>query len=198
LPSEIATISAEALIAALDCTCIPTFLLRADGHIAHANIAGDELLRRNPTLRKVDSRLVCRRSKEAKILAATLARVVEDRHPELLRLLSRNGGVSLLMTITPMLGEGLVAACVADLQAHRPHLACWIQQAFGVSRQNAELAESLMFGGSLADFASSTGITVGAARTRLKKLFAQTGKRSQATLVSELLRAAVIAPRGSP
>jgi hypothetical protein len=196
MPSEIGRISAEALMVALDCVCTPTFLLCADGHIVHANIAGNELLRSNPTLRKVHTRLVGRRSNEAKILAAVVARVVEGKRPELLRLLSRNGSVSLLMTVTPVPGGRLVTACIADLQAKRPHLASWIQQAFDLSRQNAELAESLMFGVSLAEFARSKNVTLGAARTRLKKLFAQAGKRSQAALVSELLRAAIIAPHG--
>jgi hypothetical protein len=196
MPSEIARISAEALMVALDCVCTPTFLLCADGHIVHANIAGNELLRSNPTLRKVHTRLVGRRSNEAKILAAVVARVVEGKRSELLRLLSRNGSVSLLMTVTPVPGGRLVTACIADLQAKRPHLASWIQQAFDLSRQNAELAESLMFGVSLAEFARSKNVTLGAARTRLKKLFAQAGKRSQAALVSELLRAAIIAPHG--
>jgi nitrogen-specific signal transduction histidine kinase len=67
MPPEIARISAEAMMAALDCVCTPTFLLRADGHIVYANIAGNELLRRNPTLRKVQPRLVGRRSNEAKL-----------------------------------------------------------------------------------------------------------------------------------
>ena len=168
-----------------------------DGHIVHANIAGNELLLNNPTLRKVHTRLVGRRSNEAKILAAVVARVAEGQRPELLRLLSRNGSVCLLMAVTPIPGQRLVTACIADLQAKRPHLAGWIQQAFDLSRQNAELAESLMFGVSLAEFASSKNVTLGAARTRLKKLFAQTAKRSQATLVSELLRAAIIAPHGA-
>ena len=181
---------------ALDCVSTPTFLLCADGHIVHANSAGNELLRSNPTLRKVHSRLVGRRSNEAKMLAAVVARVAEAQRPELLRLLRRNGSVSLLMTVTPVPGDRLVTACIADLQAKRPDLASWIQQAFDLSRQNAELAASLMFGVSLAEFASSRNVTLGAARTRLKKLFAQTGNRSQASLVSELLRATTIAPQG--
>jgi hypothetical protein len=193
---KIARISAEALMVALDCVCTPTFLLYADGHIVHANSAGNELLRRNSALRKVDNRLVGRRSNEAKTLAACVARVAEDQRPELLRLLSRNGRVSLLMTLTPVPGDKLVTACIADLQANRPHLADWIQHAFDLSRQNAELAENLMFGFSLAEFASSKNITLGAVRTRLKKLFVQTGRQSQAALVSELLRAAIIAPQG--
>jgi hypothetical protein len=196
MTSEIIKISPEALMVALDCVCTPTFLLCADGHIVHANIAGNELLRRNSTLRKVQSRLVGRRADEAKILAAVVTRVAEGQRPELLRLLSRSGSVSLLMTITPVPGDRLVTACIADLQANKPQLGSWIQQAFDLSRQNAELAESLMFGASLAEFAVSKNVTLGAARTRLKKLFAQTGKRSQATLVTELLRAAIIAPHG--
>lgn len=197
MPSEIAKIPAEGLIVALNCVRTPTFLLGADGHIVHANIAGTELLRSNPTLRKVHARLVGRRSNETKILAAVVARVADDQRPELLRLLRRNGNVSLLMTVTPVPGERLVVACIADLQANRPRLAGWIQQAFDLSRQNAELAESLMFGVSLAAFADSKNVTLGAVRTRLKKLFAQTGTRSQATLVSELLLAAIVAPHGS-
>src|ERR1700712_4816861 len=127
MPSEIARISAKAMMAALDCVCTPTFLLCADGHIVHANIAGNELLRSNPTLRKIHSRLVGRRSNEAKVLAAVVARVAEGQRPELLRLLSRNGSVSLPMTVTPVPGDRLVTACIADLKANRPHLANWIQ-----------------------------------------------------------------------
>jgi DNA-binding CsgD family transcriptional regulator len=196
MPSKIAGISAEALMVALDCVCTPTFLLDADGHIVHANRAGIELLRNSSTLRKVDNRLVGRRSKEAKILTAVVARVAEDQRPELLRLLSRNDRVSLLMTVTPVPGDNLVTACIADLQANRPPLAGWIQRAFDLSQQNAELAENLMFGVSLAEFASSKNITLGAVRTRLKKLFAKTGSKSQAALVSKLLQAVIIAPHG--
>lgn len=195
MPLKIASISAEAVMVALDCVCTPTFLLNADGYIVHGNIAGNELLRSNPTLRKADGRLVGRRSNEAKILAAVIARVAEDQRPELLRLLSRDGRVSLLMTLTPVPRGTLVTVCIADLKAKRPRLAGWIQHAFDLSQQNAELAESLMFGVSLAEFARSQNITLGAVRTRLKKLFAQVGRQSQAALVSELLQAAIIAPR---
>ena len=126
-----------------------------------------------------------------------LARVAESQRPELLRLLRRNGSVSLLITVTPVPGDRLVTVCVADLQPDPPRLASWIQQAFDLSPQNAELAESLMFGVSLIEFSTDNNVTLGATRTRLKKLFAKTGKRSQSALVSALLRAAIIAPHGS-
>jgi hypothetical protein len=193
-PPTSSEISIEALTVALDCVSTPIFLLRADGHIVHVNSAGNELLRGSLALRMAHFRLVGRRSNEAKALAAVVARVAECQRPELLRLLSRKGSVSLLINVTPVPGDTLVAACVADLEANGPRLAAWIQQAFDLSSENAELAESLMLGASLFEFSSNKNVTLGAARTRLKKLFAQTGNRSQATLVSVLLRAAMIAP----
>jgi DNA-binding CsgD family transcriptional regulator len=192
--SETTDVSAEALAAALECASTPIFLLRPDGRIVHANTAANILLRGRRALRKVESRLVARRVNEAKILAALLTRVAETRQRGLLRLLSRGAHVSLLMTVAPVPGEALLTACVVDLHADQPVLRQWIGEAFDLSPQNAELAEGLMFGASLAEFASTSGVTLGAVRTRLKKLFAQTGKKSQAALVSALLRAATISP----
>jgi hypothetical protein len=70
----------------------------------------------------VQSRLVARRSKEAK------------------GLLRRDGTVRLLITVRPVPATPRVAAGVADLQADRSDIATWPQQAFDLSRQNSELA----------------------------------------------------------
>ncbi len=185
---------AEALTAALECVPTPVFLLRPNGEIVHVNDAGNEFLRGNQALRRTQSGLVARRSSEAKILTAVMARVGISQRPELVRLLSRNGNVSLLMTVTPVPGHQLMIACAVNLHAEGPRLARWLQAAFAFSPQNADLAEGLMSGLSLLDFASKHNVTLGASRTRLKKLFAQTGTNSQAALVSTLLRAAMIAP----
>ncbi len=189
-------VSAEALTVALDGVATPTFLLRPDGHIVHANGAANALLRGRQALYKTQSRLSGRRTAEAKHLAAVLLRVAGSQRPELLRLFSRSAHVSLLMTVTPVPGGTLVAACVADLQADRPDLKPWIERAFDLSPQNADLAEGLLAGASLAAFSDATGVTLGATRTRLKKLFTQTGNRTQAALVSVLSRAATLTPRG--
>lgn len=185
----------EALAAALDCVSTPTFLLAGDAQIVHVNGAGLALLRGSPALLKTRLRLAARRAAEARLLAAAIARVAETQRPELLRLLRRDGNASLLMTITPVAGQATVIACVADLASETPSIAPWLQDAFKLSPQGAELAESLMAGSSLMEFSAAKGVTLGAARTRLKKLFARTGTRSQAALVSALLRAAIIAPR---
>jgi hypothetical protein len=192
--SATSAVTMEALAVALDCVSTPTFLLRPDAQIVHVNVAGNALLRGSPALYRARSRLAARRAQEARTLATVVARVAESQRPELLRLLGRNGTVSLLMSVTPVPGDTLVTACVADLRAEGPSLAGWIEEAFSFSPQNAELAEHLMLGSSLSEFSNETGVTLGAARTRLKKLFAGTGTRSQAALVSALLRAAIIAP----
>lgn len=195
MPLEPDNVSAEALTVALDCVATPVFLLRPDGQIIHVNAAGMECLHASPALRQDHSRLIARRSGEAKTLAAVIARVAASRCPELVRLLKRNGNVSLLMTVTPVPGTALLTACAVDLHAEGPRLAAWLQTAFNLSPQNAELAEGLMSGLSLLEFSGKKKVTLGAARTRLKKLFAHTGTNSQAALVSALLRAAIIAPR---
>jgi hypothetical protein len=89
MPSMIERLSVEPLVVALDCVCTPTFLLRSDGHIVHVNCAGNRLLHGSLALRKVHSRLIGRRSSEAKAFAAVVARVAESQRPELLRLLRR-------------------------------------------------------------------------------------------------------------
>lgn len=205
-------VTASALRLALDCVATPTFLLAADSAIVHANAAGALLLSSSKALRRTRSHLLPRRAAEARMMSATMARVIGEANPALLRLLGRNGDVSVLVTLTPVPAHApahaLVVACIVDLHGKIPPIAPWLEDAFEISIQNAELAEGLMSGLTLNEFSEETGVTMGALRTRLKKLFGRTGKRSQAALVSALLRAAAIAPipgsennenrRGSP
>lgn len=181
--------------AVLNCIPTPIFLTTPGGLIVHLNTAGSELLDANRALRHSKSRLVARRLSETKALAGVMARVAESQHPEMLCLLGRDGSVSLVLTITPVPQKNLLAVCIADLQPLGPSLTSFLKNAFGLSPQSAQLAESLMYGMSLAEFSSKTGVTLGAARTRLKKLFARTGNKSQSALVSMLWRAATIATR---
>jgi DNA-binding CsgD family transcriptional regulator len=185
---------AEAVRNALDCISTPTFVLQLDGMIVHANMAGLLLLRAGGTLREGNSRLMTRSAAENKVLAAAVARVAEKQRHEMLRLLDHSNDVATLIAIGPVAGHPLITVCVADLRAPGEQPAGWTRKAFGLSPQNAQLAESLISGISLREFSLSTGVTLGAARTRLKKLFVQTGTRSQASLVSVLSRAAALAP----
>jgi hypothetical protein len=193
LPPPVAALSVGALAAALDCVTTATFLVRADGQLVHGNRAGHRLLRGGGAVRQVHARVVARRAGETKALAAVLVRVAASQHAELLRLVNRNGTARLLITVSPIRGDGLVTICVAELQATDADLARWFRQAFQLSPQNAELAAGLLSGLSLSEFSAQKAMTLGATRTRLKKLFASTGTQSQAALVAALLRAATVA-----
>jgi PAS domain-containing protein len=185
-----AALSAGALALALDCGATATFLVRADGRIVHCNRGGLRLLRGSGALRQVHAYLVARRVEEAKKLAMVLVRVAASCQSELLRLVNRNGTTRLLITVSPIPDDDLVTVCVVDLQASDADCTQWFRQAFQISTQNAELAAGLLSGLSLLEFSTQKEITLGATRTRLKKLFAATGARSQAALVGTLLRAA--------
>jgi hypothetical protein len=193
MPPPVAVLWAGALAAALNCVATATFLVRADGYLVHGNHAGHRLLRGGGALRQVHARLVARRVEEAKALAAVLVRVAASRRAELLRLVNRNGTARLLITVSPVPEDDMVTVCVADLQPTYADLTRWLGQAFQLSPQNAELAAGLLSGLSLSEFSAQKAVTLGATRTRLKKLFAGTGTQSQAALVAALLCAAAIA-----
>jgi DNA-binding CsgD family transcriptional regulator len=182
-----------ALGAALNYVSTATFLVQADGRLVYGNRAGHRMLRSGGALRQMHAHLVARRAKENEALAEVMLRVAESHQSELLRLLGRNATTRLLITVSPVPEDGLVMVCVVDLQPTDADLAGWFQQAFQLSLQNVELAAGLLSGLSLPEFSEQNGITLGATRTRLKKLFARTGTKSQAALVSVLLRAAAIA-----
>src|SRR3954462_15340453 len=114
--TRIADPPAIALAVALNCTSTAVFGAHADGYLVHSNLAGARMLQSEHALRKVQSRLVARRSDEAKALNAVLSRVAESGQSELLRLLNRNGTGRLLITVNPVPGHTMVTLCVADLE----------------------------------------------------------------------------------
>ena len=193
LSPTIAPLSVATLTAALDGVSTATFLLQAHGRLVYGNHAGFRMLLSGGALRQKHARLIARRAKENEALAAVILRVAESRQSELLRLLGRNAITRMLITVRSVADDGLVMVCVVDLQPTDADLAGWFQQAFQLSPQNADLAAGLLSGLSLPEFSKQNGLTLGATRTRLKKLFAGTGTKSQAALVSALLRAAAIA-----
>jgi DNA-binding CsgD family transcriptional regulator len=191
--ASIVPLSVGALATALDSVSTAIFLVQADGRLVYGNRAGFRMLHSGGVLRQKHVHLVTRRAGENEALAAVMLRVAESHQSELLRLLGRNAITRMLITVSPVAENGLVMVCVVDLQPTDADLAGWFQQAFQLSPQNADLAAGLLSGLNLSEFSEQNGITLGATQTRLKKLFARTGAKSQAALVSTLLRAAAIA-----
>jgi DNA-binding CsgD family transcriptional regulator len=185
---------ADALVAILNQFRTPLILLRRDKEVVHLNTTARELLRVEGALRIAGSRLVTRRAEEEACFSALVAAADAHARPAIMALRSRSGDPVMLLAVTPVSTGALVMLRIASLREQATNERDWIQQAFGLSSQGAELAEALMEGLSLAEFCDKRGVTLGAARTRLKKLFGRTGSRSQASLAALLLRAAAIAP----
>jgi DNA-binding CsgD family transcriptional regulator/PAS domain-containing protein len=70
-----------------------------------------------------------------------------------------------------------------------------VQQFFGLTRKEAELALRLAAGRSLLDAARDQGISLNTARAHLRSIFAKTGIDRQSRLVSALLKSAARAAR---
>ena len=106
-----------------------------------------------------------------------------------MHLANRQGDLAHLVTVSPWLASGLrwwpspnsARRCCCTMPGRRRPLS--LPQAY------AELAEALAGGENLSEFAERTGLSIGGARTRLKKLLRRLGTRSQSDLVALLLRA---------
>jgi DNA-binding CsgD family transcriptional regulator len=181
---------------ALNMLSAAVFVLRSNSEIVESNEAGQQLLRVSRAFRRHQNRLVIRRAADAAAMAEAVSRVAAKGEPEMIRFLTRQEEASALMRIEPVPGEPVVLVCITELRAPLLLDANWSRAAFGFSPQNAALAESLALGHSLAEFATAENLPIGTVRTRLKKLLAQTGLGSQASLAAMLLRASSIMSGG--
>lgn len=107
--------------------------------------------------------------------------------------LSCGGGLRVeVMPITPTTDHALLRdrLAVVAVSLSVIHEAADSWQAWGLSPRERELANALVAGQSLADYATARGITRETARSQLKSLFNKTGTHRQHELVALLMRGA--------
>ena len=188
-PDE-SVVSRDAALAALDCGTTPLVLIGRRGRIAHANSAAAALLAAARTFGDTGGRLRVQRQSDQDAIEAAVAAAIDHGTRGTVHLLNRQGDITNMVTVTPLPGQAVAVACLGDLRGPiLPHRH-WSREALALPLAYAELAEALAAGENLAEFAERTGLTIGGARTRLKKLLKRFGTRSQSDLVSLLLRAA--------
>lgn len=76
---------------------------------------------------------------------------------------------------------------VRDSDQHYAGLPDLIERTYGLTPAETRLVEQLLAGDSVADAAEQLGVTVGTARTRLKRVFQKTDTHSQADLMRLVL-----------
>lgn len=189
----------EAITHSFDLCFRPTLLLRPDGLVIRANQSGRLLLQSGSPLCRTDGKLSLRRRADHDAVMAALA----DGPPEVpvtyVHLTSRQESLTHVLAFSRLPSIGLVDCAIAELRRSAPLPAGWSATALGLRPAYAELAEALMSGENLAEFAQRAQMTLGGVRTRLKKLALMLGARSQADLVGIIHRAAtVVAPHRGP
>jgi DNA-binding CsgD family transcriptional regulator len=122
-----------------------------------------------------------------------VAATLRSGSPATLQMANRQGDVQHVLAFSPLNGA-LVAVSISELRAPLLLPPKWSQASLSLPPASAELAEALAGGENLAEFAERTGLSIGGARTRLKKLLRRLGVRSQSDLVAVLLRTAAALP----
>lgn len=192
--SDREAVSRDAALAALDIGTLPLVLAGPRAVIIHANRAAEVLLAAKRTFHKTGGRLVVRRQVDQDAIEAALAATLADGERAVVQLTNRQGDIHHVLAIAPLPSDAFAAITIAELRAPLLLHRAWSQEALSLPRPYAELAEAMVVGENLAEFSERTGLSIGGARTRLKKLLRRLGARSQSDLVSLLLRAAAILP----
>ena len=125
---------------------------------------------------------------------SSIAATLQSGSPTILRMTNRQGDVHHVLSFSPLPDDGFVAGSIAELRAPLLLPRNWSSAALSLPPAAGELAEALAQGENLAEFAERTGLSVGGARTRLKKLLRRLGARSQSDAVAVLLRTAGALP----
>ncbi len=171
----------RAAVHALEAIGTAVFFLDQAGRCTRWNASADILLRDGSLVRLRGGRLLAASpGSGSMVLAAT--------GPTALR--CKNGTVAGHAAIHALpsggaFGDASAVVFVDPIRASRPvDVRQALCAAFGLTPREAELAVRLAHGEGLAAVAEAMGISVGAARTRLKTVFGKTGTRHQAGVVA--------------
>ena len=171
----------------LDIVTTPILLLRIDCRIVYANQAGELLLQAGRAFSRAHDKLSVQRREEHNALQNAVSTVAASGQPDTVLFSNRQENVNYVIKLRPT-SRGLVVVSVAELRSALPFPPGWTQRLLGLPETYAALAEALANGENLAEFSARSNLTIGGVRTRLKKLLARTGTRSQADLVALMLR----------
>ncbi len=94
--------------------------------------------------------------------------------------------------------QGLVLVAVHDPETRMPDLGLLLSQAFGLTRAEADLVQSLSRGDRLQEICDERGTRISTARSQLRSILAKTGTTRQAELLRLISRLSTVQPRTPP
>jgi DNA-binding CsgD family transcriptional regulator len=186
------------LASGLDVLAMPTFLFDEYGRIAHMNRSADTLLKAHDNLSIEDGHLMTGDASATRKLNFELTNAIHASRGDGLELngvvlVPRLGRMPLMLMIAPLRLAGGAAVCgaallfVFDPESTPPITSDMVRRLFSLSEAEAELAVALCSGKTLDEAAVARGTSINTIRSQLKSIFAKTGTKRQADLVSLLL-----------
>jgi DNA-binding CsgD family transcriptional regulator/PAS domain-containing protein len=186
------------LASGLNVLAMPTFLFDETSRVAHMNRSAEAMLEEHDSLSIEGGHLLTGDAAVTRKLNYELANAIRASRgngSELngVVLLPRIGRLPLMLMIAPLPVAGASAVCGAALlfafnpESTPPITADMVRRLFGLSEAEAELAVALCSGKTLDEAAAARGTSINTIRSQLKSVFAKTGTKRQADLVSLLL-----------
>lgn len=182
-------------------------LLDAAGMIAHLNPRAERLAAARDGVFVSGGRLYAETGGDTSTLQAAIQRAAAGPEPRVGAMLAigrSSGEAALVAAVTPLAPRAFdwltpnprAMITIADPveRPGRDHIA--IGRLFGLSRREAEIADGLANGMTIAEVADQRGITLITARNYLNRVLRKTNVSRQSELVALFTRLALIAPRG--
>jgi DNA-binding CsgD family transcriptional regulator/PAS domain-containing protein len=170
--------------------------LDRSSRVVFANRAAESMLRATAPLKLAHGRLTAAIAAENDGLQRAIARVTKTRQGESLALqsvLKATHEVFLNISYLPALavraafGEAIIMITARRRSAGTLVVAQQLQQAFGLSKAEAAVAEALVSGKTPEECATSIGVSLATVRTQLRAIYEKTHSRNQAEAVSAML-----------
>ena len=174
---------------------LAVFALDKEAKVVLSNRAGEILLGTGTALKLRHGRLAASLAPDNDALLAAILRVTRSRCGESLALRNATGAShDLFLSIAGIpdrllstLGSASVLITVRIRESIPPVTAMQLQQAFGLTRAEAAVAEALIQGESPDDYANTKVVSLNTVRSQVRAILAKTNSRSQAQAVSTML-----------
>lgn len=167
------------LEAMLDQLSQPMLLVESDGDVRFANTAAVDLLTRGDALTVHDGLLEVASAVAAPALAAALTKACDPAAPAASTiLLPQDRGLPLVASVCPInagAGQRQALISIQDNRAQAKAAIKQLQSLFALTGAEAEIAERLAAGASVAKIAEERRVAVDTIRTQLKSLSAKLG-----------------------
>jgi DNA-binding CsgD family transcriptional regulator len=176
---------------ALDCLGIATIVVRGDGRMVHANMAGEAALRREDGLWLREGAIACRHPQSAPRLAAAIRAATAANHPEgsAVAVERDPGEAPYLVDLAPLGGRfrrSMALLTFRDPTVTDPSLGVRLRALFGLTKAEAAIALDLSRGLTPAGIAPRRGVKPNTVRTQLASVAAKMGCGCQADIAAKV------------